>query len=336
MKILVILPRQLGSSILSFPALRAIRNNFPTAEIALVVHEMYAGLLGRLLPDCSLLPLPEVKDIKKLKSTSRIIAKQRFDLAILLDDAFASALLVYLARIPERWGYDRENRGFMLTRRIRLKFTDPPVHLMDYYLNLLKKSGLQADGTKTNLTVSEEQRREASENLSRLGISPGENLIVVKPGSSYGLSRIWPLAHQTELLKRLSSLPAQVVLIGSPASQPVCEKIVSGLTGRLHNLSGRWPLENMPGLLALSRVFIGNDGGLTHLANASGRPVIALYGPTDPKICGPVLPPVYVFQHPAPCSPCSYKSCPYDHRCLKEISPEEVFKKVVELGAFKA
>jgi len=138
MKILVFLPRQLGSSLLSLPALRALRMNFPTSEITLVGNESFAGVLARLLPDYSFLSLAEIKDIKKLKSASQVMARQRFDLAVLLDDSFASALVAYLARIPERWGYDRENRGFMLTRKIRLKYTDPPLHLMDYYLNLLK------------------------------------------------------------------------------------------------------------------------------------------------------------------------------------------------------
>jgi heptosyltransferase-2 len=336
MKILVFLPRQLGSSLLSLPALRALRMNFPTSEITLVANESFAGVLARLLPDYSFLHLAEVKDIKKLKSASQVMARQRFDLAVLLDDSFASALVAYLARIPERWGYDRENRGFMLTRKIRLKYTDPPLHLMDYYLNLLKKFGLKVEGAKTHCLVSEGSLQSAASQLHQLGISPSNNLIILKPGSSYGLARVWPLDYQTELIDRLLRLKAEIVLLGSPASRPVCEKIASSFNGRVYNLSGRWPLEDLPGLLALARVFIGNDGGLTHLANALGRPVVALYGPTDAKICGPALPPAYVFQQPAPCAPCSYKNCPYDHRCLRAISPEEVFKKVVELGQFQA
>lgn len=334
MKILVFFPRQLGSSILSLPALRAINKNFPASQITLAVNEVYAGLLSKLLPEFSLIPLGEVKDIKKLKSTSQLLARQRFDLAILLDDSFAAALLVYLARIPERWGYDRENRGFMLTKKIRVKFTDPPLHLMDYYLSLLQKLGLQIDGAKANLVLAETHVAEARKQLSQAGDFSGKDLIILKPGSSWGLSRVWPLSYQLELIRKLSSLPAQIVLVGSPASQAVCEKIVSGADGHVHNLAGQWPLESMPGLLALARVFVGNDGGLTHLANALGRPVVALYGPTDYRLCGPVLPPVHVFQKPAPCAPCSYKNCPYDHRCLQSISPEEVFQKVVELGSF--
>ncbi|MBC7363063.1 MAG: lipopolysaccharide heptosyltransferase II [Candidatus Aminicenantes bacterium] len=335
MKILVFLPRQLGGSLLSLPALRALRMNFPTSEITLVANESFSGLLARLLPDYSFFSFPEIKDIKKLKSASQLMARQHFDLAVLLEDSFASALLVYLARIPERWGYDRENRGFMLTRKIRLKYTDPPLHLMDYYLNLLKKFGLRTEGAKNHCSLSEDTLRVAASKLHQAGLSSSDNLIVLKPGSSYGLARVWPLDYQIELVDKLLGLKAEIVLLGSAASQPVCEKISSFFNARLYNLAGRWPLEELPGILALARVYIGNDGGLTHLANALGRPVIALYGPTDAKICGPALPPSYTFQQPVPCSPCSYKNCPYDHRCLKEIAPEDVFKKVVELGQFQ-
>lgn len=334
MKILVFLPRKLGASLFSFPALRALKTNFPAARITIATSEFLAGLLTELLPDFSILTIPEIKDIKKLKSATKLIARQEFNLAILMDDSFAAALVVYLARIPERWGYDRENRGFMLTRSVRLKFTDPTPHLTDYYLNLLKKNGLQVQESKTALSIPEESIKEARRRLDQSGISSDDNLIIIKPGSSYGLSRVWPFNHQTELIKKLSGLPAQILLVGSSASQSVCEKIASNTKGRVHNLAGSWPLENMPGLLSLGRVFIGNDGGLTHLANFMGVPVIALYGPVDPKICGPVLPPFHVFQHPSPCSPCLYKNCPYDHRCLNEIHPDDVFKKVVEFFEF--
>lgn len=334
MKILVFLPKHLGGSLLAIPALRAVKTNFPAARITLATNEFLAGLLTGLLPDFSLLSIPELKDIKRLKSASQLIARQNFNLAILLDDSFASALLVYLARIPERWGYDRENRGFMLTRKVRLKFTDPPLHLMDYYLNLLKKNGLQVDENKNSLKISEDLVREARSRLELAGISPDNNLIILKPGSGYGQSRVWPLDHQLKLIAKFSGLPVRIILIGSPASRPVCEKIASSPNVRVHNLAGDWSLENIPGLLSLARVFIGNDGGLTHLANFLGVPVIALYGPVDPKICGPVLQPVHIFHYPAPCAPCSYKTCPYDHRCLKEINPEDVFKKAVEFGGF--
>jgi len=111
-----------------------------------------------------------------------------------------------------------------------------------------------------------------------------------------------------------------VVLVGSSASRETSQALLEEGDGLVADFSGQLSLEETAGIIAGARVFLGNDSGLTHLANLLGTPVVGLFGPTDPHISGPAQPPAVVLQKPAPCAPCSYKTCPYDHRCLNNIS----------------
>lgn len=328
MKILVYLPRPLGAAVLSIPFLRALQDNFPAGQISLVTNEKFDPFFRTILPEYNQIPLPEIKDIPRLKTASSRLKKMGFDVGILLDDSFPSALLFYLARIPDRWGYDREGRGFMLTRRMSIKATDPQLHLKDYYLNILNKLGLKVEDKDSRLHLPEDCLSRASEKLKQAGLNLEKPIIAVKPGSSYGRARVWPVDHQVELIKKLADLSVQVILIGSAASQEVSQKISARLDGRVVDLSGQLSLQEIPGIIAKARIYLGNDSGLTHLANFLGVPVVGLYGPTDPQVCGPVRQPSVVLKKPVPCSPCSYKTCPYDHRCLNNITVEEVLQAI--------
>ena len=336
MKVLVYLPPSLGASLLSLPCLKSWQANFPEAEIHLLLSPSLEGLFSAILPDYHLIPVSEVKDITRLRRTANQLKKMNVDFGLLLDNSFTSALLFYLARIPERWGYDHEGRGFMLTRKLRVRATDPPIHLKDYYLNLLKKVGLRLADDSFQLTVSSPGLLRTDKLLQDFGLTSDRPIIAIKPGSSFGPARIWPVQHQAELIDRLRAELYQVILIGSAASRPVAQAIQSSLGKKVVDLTGRLELEDLPFLLTRCQALVGNDSGLTHLANFLGLPVVALYGPTDPETCGPIRQPVAILKKPAPCSPCFYKTCPYDQRCLNNIQSEEVYQALQSLLKFKS
>jgi len=328
MKVLVYLPSSLGEALLSIPCLKSLQANFPQAEIHLLLNPWLERLFAVILPEYRRLALGEVKDIPVLRKTANQLRKMNFDLGLLLDNSFNSALLFYLARIPERWGYNHEGRGFMLTRRFTVRATDPPMHLKDYYLNLLRKAGLSLKTDLPRLTISNQALLPAEKILQDHGLSLDRPIIAIKPGSSFGQARVWPVQQQMELTKKLTAENRQIVLVGSTSSRAIAEAIMTGLKLNLVDLVGKLTLEEVPPILARCQVFVGNDSGLTHLANLLGVPVVALFGPTDPETCGPVLPPVSILKKSVPCAPCSYKTCPYDHRCLNNIQPDEVYQAV--------
>jgi heptosyltransferase-2 len=328
MKVLVYLPSSLGAALLSIPCLKSLQANFPEAEIHLLLNPWLERLFAAILPEYRRIALGEVKDIPVLRKTANQLKKMNFDLGLLLDNSFNSALLFYLARIPERWGYNHEGRGFMLTRRFTVRATDPVLHLKDYYLNILKKAGLSLKTDLPRLTVSGQTLLPAEKILKDHGLRPDRPIIAIKPGSSFGQARVWPVQHQTELIKKLTAENIQIVLVGSPRSREISEAIMTGLKFNLVDLTGKLALEEVPSVLVRCRVFVGNDSGLTHLANFLGLPVVALFGPSDPETCGPTLPPVSILKKSVPCAPCSYKACPYDHRCLNNIQPDEVYQAI--------
>jgi heptosyltransferase-2 len=328
MKILVYLPRSLGASILALPCLRSLQENFPAACISILPPEKYAQLFFTITPDYAVVNLPEFKEIAGLQKASSRLKKMNFELGLLLDESFASALLFYLARIPQRWGYDREGRGFMLSKRIGLKAADPQLHLKYHYLNILERLGLKVEDRPYHLNLPENCLRAGQTRLRQAGLDPESPIVLIKPGSSFGPARVWPLSYQVELVNKLGNNSYQVVLLGSEASQDTSRKIMTQIDGRAADLSGNLSLDEAAGILALARVYLGNDSGLTLLANFLGIPVVGLYGPTDPHLCGPVQAPAVALKKSVPCSPCSYRSCPYDHRCLKNISVDEVLEAI--------
>ncbi|MGQ9800302.1 MAG: lipopolysaccharide heptosyltransferase II [Candidatus Saccharicenans sp.] len=328
MKILVYLPRSLGASLLAFPCLRSLQQNFPSAQLTIVPPHSYVQFFQNLGLDYQVLTLPEFKDIGGLKRASARLKKLDFDLGLLLDESFASALLFYLARIPQRWGYDREGRGFMLTKKVHLKAAEPQLHLRNHYLNLLTKFGLTVDDGPCRLRLPAAIMEAAASRLEQAGLNQVEKLAIIKPGSSFGLARVWPPDRQAELVRRLLEQGLRVALVGSGSSQEVSGQLRAGLDGRVVDWSGQLSLEETAGIIARASIYLGNDSGLTHLANLLGVPVISLYGPTDPHLCGPAQPPAVVLKKSVPCSPCSYKACPYDHRCLQQISVDEVLEVI--------
>jgi len=328
MKILVYLPRTLGASLLALPCLKSLEQNFPAAEIYILPPVAYADFFQNVSLNYQIIRLPDFKDIARLKRASSRLKKMNFDLGLLLDESFASALLFYLARIPQRRGYDREGRGFMLTKKSHLRVTDPQLHLKHHYLQLLAKLGLQVDDRPLQLVLPESFREKAAARLRQSGLDPLRATVAIKPGSRFGQARIWPLSRQRELIGRLLESGLQVALVGSGASSEACRTLVQELDGRVKDFSGQLSLEETAGVIAGARVFLGNDSGLTHLANLLGTPVVGLFGPTDPHISGPAQPPAVVLHKSAPCAPCTYKTCPYDHRCLLSISAGEVYEVI--------
>jgi len=118
---------------------------------------------------------------------------------------------------------------------------------------------------------------------------------------------------------------ANIVITGSSDEVGLGDEIISACARKPVNLAGRTNLRDLMGLISLAAVAVTNDSGPMHVANALGTPVVAVFGPTDPRITGPVRPRAAAIKKNVPCGPCEYRICPYDHRCMSGIKAEEVF-----------
>ena len=129
----------LGDAVMSLPAIRAIRQVFPHAHIAVLARPSVADLYARETAIDQVIVYPASG---RRECAGRLRA-ERFDGAILLQNAFDAALIVWLAGIPERIGYRRDGRGMLLTRAIPVPEPgDIPRHERFYYLELLRRAGL--------------------------------------------------------------------------------------------------------------------------------------------------------------------------------------------------
>jgi len=332
MKIVVRTPNWIGDVILALPAIESLKINFPQAEIWLAAHEWVKDLFVSEGSSLKIIPLGDLNRLKTLRATAEKLKESGFDIGLLMTNSFASALLFYLAGIPERWGYRRDGRSFLLSKGILWKEPPEVSHHVHYYLGLLESLGLQTAAPEIRLSLTAEEKDRARQELIALGVDPKKPLVLLNPGAAYGPAKRWPAAGFAELAAMLQGRKnAEILITGSPAEAALAESITAALPAKPKSLAGKTSLRGLLGIMSQSALLVTNDTGPMHMANALRVPVVAMFGPTDPEITGPFHQPSVVLKKAVPCWPCQYKSCPYDHRCMTKISPEEAYQACAAL-----
>jgi heptosyltransferase-2 len=322
-KILIRATNWVGDAIMALPALRVVRLRFPNAEITILARPYVAAIYkNQQVCDNAMF----VDDKNNLAGELR---GQKFDVALLLQNAFEAAWLAWRAEIPERIGYARDGRSILLTKAVPVpKPGEIPVHEQYYYLELLRRAGWLdslANESFIKLNIPEENRQHAEEFLLSAGVNPGRLRIAIGAGASYGSAKCWPPGRFADLANRLQArTQADVILFGTPTEAPVSFAIAAGMSHPPIDLTGKTSISDLPALLSQCHLFIGNDSGALHVAAAVGLPVVAVFGPTDPFGTAPVTPRCSIVQERPYCSPCFLRRCPTDHRCMIRVTPEAV------------
>ena len=332
MKILIRATNWVGDAIMALPALRAVRKRFPDAEVA-VVARPYVAQIYRDQQICDRLiaydPSGAHSSLRARERLASELRGQKFDTALLLQNAFDAAWLAWRAAIPERIGYARDGRSFLLTRAV--KVPEPgeiPAHEQFYYLEFLRRAGWIDALPKENfitLIVPAENRKKAGDFLLGEGARSNALRIAIGAGASYGSAKCWPPDRFADLANRLKDhTGADVILFGTAAEAAVTSAIAARMHHSPIDLTGKTSIADLPALLSQCHFFIGNDSGAMHVAAAVGLPVVAVFGPTDPHGTAPVTPRCSVVQEKTYCSPCFLRRCPIDHRCMTKITPGAV------------
>jgi len=332
-KVLVRATNWLGDAVMSLPAIRAIRQIFPHAQIAVVARPQIADLYARETCIDRVIPYPAQTGLRPRLEFAAGLRAEGFDGAILLQNAFDAALIAWLAGIPERIGYNRDGRGFLLTRAIRVPDPgDIPRHQRFYYLELLRRAGMIE-----RFPVSEEirldgiagARERGAAHLAALQVSGP--VIGISPGAAYGNAKRWLPERFAETAARFK---AAVLVFGSQGERPLCEAVSAqlrheGLEAR--NLAGQTTLREFIDLAAACRLFLTNDSGAMHVASALGVPTVAIFGATDDTTTGPTGLLARVVREHAECSPCLLRECPIDHRCMTRVTTSRVAAVALQL-----
>ena len=307
-----------GDAVMSLPAMRAVRERYARAHIAVLAKPWVADLYRR--ESC----VDEVIAYAGDRwATARALRARRFDCAILFQNAFDAALLAWMARIPVRVGYNRDGRRLLLTRSVPIpRRGEIPRHERFYYLELLRRAGIL-----DRLPASDAIRLDAGRNRAV------RRLIGVSPGAAYGTAKQWLPERFAEAAARVAEARgAEIALFGSKSERELCERVAELLGGRtVVNYAGRTSLSEFIDLAAQCEVFLTNDSGAMHIVSALGVPTVAIFGATDDEATGPTGPLARVVREPVDCSPCLLRECPIDHRCMTRVSAERVAVEALEL-----
>jgi len=331
MKIVVRTPNWIGDVLMSFPAIESLARGLPEAEIWIAAHPWVKDLfVGTDYAD-RILPIRPPKNLRDLGRTAAILRSGRFDAGLLLTNSFASALLFRRANIPERWGYRRDGRGPLLTKGVIPKDGGRSVHMVRTYLELIQGLGLPLRPAEIRLAAAPDEKERSRIILEQAGADLSRPLVFLHAGASFGPAKRWPAERFAALGRILMERKkAGLVLTGSAEDAPVAEAIASRLPRPPANLVGRTTLRELVGAVSQAALFVTNDTGPMHLANALRVPVMAVFGPTDPAVTAPFHPPAVVLKKDAVCWPCLYRECPYDHRCMTGVGAEEAAAAAAE------
>jgi len=331
MRIAVRAPNWIGDSILAIPCLRSLKTNFPDSHITIVAKNWVKDVFLHLEFVDDILTIPDKNDIKSLKSTAKKLKKCEFDTGLLLTNSFLSALLFYMAGIPERWGYKKEGRQILLTKSVSKKNQREKIHQVQYYQNLILSLGLKTNLPNLHISATKKEKDLAKEFLLSFNLDPQKKFAVLNPGAYYGSAKRWPVSKYKELVKILQKKTnLNLLIIGSQAEADLARSISANLEEKPINIAGKTSIRMLAGIISLAHLVISNDSGPMHLSNALGIPVVALFGPTVPAVTRPFHRPYRVIKKDVPCWPCSYRECPYDHQCMLKISPQEVASECEE------
>lgn len=327
MKIVVRTPNWIGDSVLSLPVIHDLKRSLSETQIWIATHERVQDLFSSLDFIEGIISIKDSNDLRSLRKGAQKLKEHHFDIGLLLTNSFSSALLFFLAKIPQRWGYALDGRRILLTKSTPIKNEGKIFHQVQFYQNLLSGLGIKTHPPEFNLHVNEEDKRQVKNIFTAQKIDMNKLLILINPGAFYGPAKRWPASNYAKAASLLQErYDAEVLIIGSPDERELAETVASSMKKQPHILTGKTTLRQLAALISYAALLVTNDSGPMHIANALRTPVVALFGPTDPKITGPYQKPSVVLKKNAPCWPCTYRECPYDHRCLVKIEPEEVYQ----------
>jgi lipopolysaccharide heptosyltransferase II len=345
--ILVIRPDHLGDLLFITPALRVLRQNYPGAHITALVGPWGTAVLSGNPHVDELIPLPFPGFSRQPKPSlwqpyvmlDRWAQRMRsqYDLAFILRfDHWWGALLAYRAGVPERVGYAIPEVAPFLSRAVPYV---PGRHEVEQNLRLVVRE--LPDGREPGINLSPAQYP-LEFHVSAQAIAWAKALlrdgrpIAVHPGAGAAI-KLWRAERWAAAADALAKeTGAGVLLTGSEAERPLCQKIAAQMKTEARVTAGETTLDQLAALLSRCRLVLGLDSGPMHLAVAVGTPSVQLYGPVDPTIFGPWGSPERhrVLASSWPCIPCNrldYGSDElFNHPCVREIDVPAVLSAARE------
>ena len=337
-RILVFVPNWVGDVVMATAAMRAIRRRFASARIVHLMRPYVADVLAGAELSNETAFFPDGQDRNSMLQHARLIRQLRrdpIDLAVLLTNSFRSALVARLAGARRRVGFDRDGRGWLLTDRLAPRKENGdyvPVPALDYYNELARHVGCDDPGDRLVLATTPADEAAIEARLGR--VENGRPLVVLNPGANYGSAKCWPAESFAGLADALvEQYGARVIASLVPREREIANRLKA---------ASRKPIEvfvdpplGLGPLKALVRrcdLLITNDTGPRHFAAAFDRPVVTVFGSSDPAWTDTRFAKERIVTLELECQPCMERTCPLGHHdCMQLLKPDAVMEKVAEL-----
>ena len=253
-----------------------------------------------------------------------------YDQAILLPNSLKSAIVPWAAKISLRTGWRGEMRYGLLND---LRPLDKTIYTktVQRFVALAYEKGAQFDVANPQLSVEQEAVIAALKKFS-LDVLSSKKILGLCPGAEFGPSKQWPLEHYADLAKEYIRKGWAIWLFGSAKDQTITQKINLQLNEEAVDLAGRTSLAEAIDLLSATDAVVSNDSGLMHVAAALNKPLVAVYGSTDPNFTPPLGQTSRVADLQLDCSPCFKRECPLGHmNCMNQLKPKLVINAMEQL-----
>ena len=343
-RILVVQPSWVGDAVMATPTLRALRELYPDAHISYLLRRYVKPIYNGMPWADKLITYRTGRTRAKTGKGSFDLAARlragKFDLGILLPNSFRSALICKMAGIDQVIGYERDGRGFLLTDKLlpvkeRGKFIPTPT--LKYYMGIAHYLGSRHRDLRMQLFVTDSERREANEILSRGGVDASIErpaarglapLVLLNPGAQYGAAKCWLPEYFAQLADRfIEENSATVLLSAAPRERAIVDAIQSHMKHAAVDLAGAGlTLGAMKEIVRRCDLMVTNDTGPRHIAAAFDVPVVTVFGPTHPQWTEIYYAKERQVAVKVFCGPCQKKNCPLDHRCMTRVTPGMVFE----------
>jgi heptosyltransferase-2 len=323
-----------GDAVMSEPALAALRDAFPQAELTWLARPAIADLF-RGHPAIDHMVIYDHRGRHAGLSGKWALASElrrhAFDLAVLFQNAFEAAALAALAGVPRRYGFATDGRRFLLTHPIGVPEPTVFEHQTSYYLDLLRPLGIVRPVEAPRLFVTPEEEDHIDRRLAACSLAPNDDLLGLNPGSIYGTAKRWLPERFARTADRLArDFGLRVVILGAPGEEALGRAVADAMESKPIVLSGQTSIRELMAVIKRCRLLLTNDTGPMHVAAAFGVPVVAVFGPTDWRTTAPFGDTHRIVRKPVDCSPCLLRECPIDHRCMLGVSVEDVYEAAAD------
>jgi heptosyltransferase-2 len=328
-RVIIRAPNWLGDVVMSLAAVRDLRRELPEARIDVLARPSVAPLYGAVSE------VDAVHQSTGFHADAELMAGRRdgargpgYDLAALLPNSFGTALVAFVAGVPERWGFATDARGALLTRAPRVPAEVRGRSQVYYYRAMLAGAGLPVTTDPDASLRCPSEWRDSADGL----LSEASSWIGLCPGAHFGTAKRWLPERYAEVADRLHERTgAAIAILGSPSDRATGEEVAAAMSAPAQMLCGETSLEQLVAVLSRLRLMLTNDSGAMHVAAALGTPLVAVFGSTDWRETAPFGARCRLVREEVDCAPCMRRECPIDHRCMTRIDADRVLQAALEL-----